>query len=274
MARPGALLSALRPRQWLHFAVLPAACFELATPLASALALARGIAITICVLGYGYLLNAISDRGLDLDRRKNPLAGQEAIGAAPLALVAILAALALGLGATSSKLVIVATSVALVSGALYSVGPRLKARPVICTLMNASCFAPLLLVGAPGASVGPDRWLLVAIFIAMLLQNQLLHEAADAPEDRGGGLVTTFVAFGPVPTAWLALVAGAAALGLVAWLVPTLFLAVVALPFASYFPWRLAKDGAVPARMARVRRLHRLASAITGALLFGVVLAR
>ena len=67
----------MRPKQWAHFALLPLACFEPTLP--GALALARGVAIAACVLAYGYLLNAISDRKIDRSLDKNPLAVEMAI---------------------------------------------------------------------------------------------------------------------------------------------------------------------------------------------------
>jgi 4-hydroxybenzoate polyprenyltransferase len=277
MGAAGSVLAALRPRQWAHFALLPLAGLDPSLAASATVpALARGIAIAACVLAYGYLLNALSDRELDRDRRKNPLVGARG----PLALhrgaVVALAAGALALAATGPAAVGVATAVALASGAVYSVGPRLKGWPGICTLLNVGCFAPLLFVGIAEGPVGAPRWALAAAFAGLLLQNQLLHEAADAAEDRAGGLRTTFLVAGPRLTGVFAFGAGLGVLIASWWLLGVCdgpgLAALHAVPYVTAVPWRVVRSGAAPARMRRLRRRHRLGSAASGALLFALML--
>ena len=53
---------------------LPLATFDAGVPLdAALLAAARGIANAFAILAFGFLLNAVSDRHVDRDPRKNPL---------------------------------------------------------------------------------------------------------------------------------------------------------------------------------------------------------
>src|SRR5438093_6170667 len=68
------LLRLYRAPQWLHMLPLPLATFDAAVPLPTALlAAARGIANAFAILAFGFLLNAVSDRHVDRDARKNPL---------------------------------------------------------------------------------------------------------------------------------------------------------------------------------------------------------
>jgi 4-hydroxybenzoate polyprenyltransferase len=267
------LVAALRLRQWAHFLVLPLAAFDPALSMTvSAPALARGVVIAACILGFGYLLNALSDRRVDRERAKNPLVGFTGSTQRHYVVLALLALVALALAMLAPFPALVATLVALASGTLYSVGPRLKAWPIVGTLLNAGCFAPLLFVGLGTASIAPPQWALTAAFVGLLLSNQLVHEAADAEEDRAARLRTTFLTLGPRGTALFAFIAGAVALAASFALFEPL--ALLALPFALWVPWQLAKHGEDGARMRRLRAIHRVASAASGALLFAAMLVR
>src|SRR5215470_15987121 len=63
----------IRLRHWAHFLLLPLATFDPYGGRADALvAGVRGVASAFAILAFGYLLNSISDRRMDLDARKNP----------------------------------------------------------------------------------------------------------------------------------------------------------------------------------------------------------
>ncbi|MCX4243657.1 UbiA family prenyltransferase [Paraliomyxa miuraensis] len=271
------IMDALRPMQWLHFTVLPCACFDRALPLLQSLpALGRGFVLGATVLGWGYLLNAISDRDLDHSVSKNPFVRDHGPSRLHYALAVLMPCFASMLAASASSLVLVATLTSVVSGTMYSVGPRLKGHPIICTVLNVGCFAPLMLMGLAGEAVSPAQWALVATFSALLLQNQLLHEAADAKEDRDGGLQTTFGLLGPRGVVLATAVAGAGVLA-ASWFlaqraaVPT-WLVAHAIPYVVVVPWLLWRCRADDARVAELRAYHRLASAVSGALLFVAVI--
>src|SRR5262245_45550703 len=84
-------LLVLRPRQWIHFVVLPLAGGIHGLTLTLALArFVLALSVAALLLGYAYGLNAISDRATDVDARKNPLVGFEICP--PLALVTVLTA--------------------------------------------------------------------------------------------------------------------------------------------------------------------------------------
>lgn len=185
-------LRALRARQWRHFAVLPLAGLDLPR-LGSAAgwwraALALGVASLI--LGYAYGLNAVTDRATDHSGRKNPLRGQ---GRLPWSVWAVL-------GATLGAALLGAralegegfgwASLALVASTLYSAGPRLKRWPLVGTLCNAAIFAPLLFLLRDDRSA-PLLPLHAVTFLGLILQNQLLHELADAAEDASARTLTT-----------------------------------------------------------------------------------
>lgn len=269
-------MEALRPSQWLHFTVLPLACFDRSLPLAESLpALARGVVVAATVLGWGYLLNAISDRNLDHSATKNPFVRAHRPSLLHYALAVTMPCLALALAASASSLVLWAALISIVSGTMYSVGPRLKGYPIICTVLNVGCFAPLMLLGLDGNDVSPAQWALVATFSALLLQNQLLHEAADAKEDRDGGLLTTFALLGP---RGVALATAAMGVGVMAtsWILAeqataSPWLTAHAIPYVLVFPWLLWRYRSDDARVAELRSHHRLASAVSGVLLFVTV---
>lgn len=274
--RATSLIDALRPLQWLHFTVLPCACFDRSLPLLESLpALGRGFLLGATVLGWGYLLNAISDRHLDRSESKNPFVRDHGPFRLHYVLAVLMPCFAVTLAASASSLVLAATLTCVVSGTMYSVGPRLKGYPVVCTLLNLGCFAPLMLMGLAGEDVSPAQWALVATFSALLLQNQLLHEAADAKEDRDGGLQTTFGLLGPRGVVLATAVTGAGVLA-ASWFlaeqtaVPT-WLAAHAIPYVLVFPWLLWRCRSDEARVATLRSRHRLASAVSGALLFVAV---
>jgi 4-hydroxybenzoate polyprenyltransferase len=153
-----------------------------------------------------------------------------------------------------------------VSGVLYSVGPRLKRFALVGSLANLTNFVPLLWVGeAEGVTRRAVTWLAVA-FACLLLQNQLIHEAADREEDVAGGVHTTVVALGPALAAWIAaglgllLVLDARACGVTIW--------PLALVFGVMFPIALGRGGSDARRMARLRVVHRAASFAAGVTLY------
>src|SRR5262249_19989840 len=152
---------------------------------------------------------------------------------------------------------------------VYSVGPRLKRIPVLGTLANTTNFAPLLWVGiaAPRAPLGMAP--LTLAFTCLLLQNQLLHEAADRDEDRRGQIRTSVLVFGPRACAVApALLGGGAAL-IAAWPAALSWLPWVIVPvFGAAFPLVLARHGDAASAMAGARRAHRLCSLVTGTLIF------
>ncbi len=265
----------LRVRDWAHFVVLPLAAAPLRSPdAAAAIGLARGMGIAALLLAYGYLLNGLADRGLDRDPAKNPFSQASTKAIDALAALAFALALgALGLAAAGGPVPVAAASTSIAAGWLYSAGPRLKRLPIVGTLLNVACFAPLLFVGA-GRTLPPATALLTLAFTGLLLENQLLHEAADARDDAAAQVRTTFLALGARGAAALAAFAGtlpAAAIGL-AWpgAIGACVAGATALVFVVVVPRALARHGADPRRMARARLLHRAAGVALGALLFAV----
>ncbi len=262
-------LRASRFQHWFHFLLLPLAGYDGSGSVAvQAMALGRGVAIAFAVLAFGFLINQVADRHMDASADKNPLArygGQRLYGGPLGALVAV----ALALSWLGPRPVTIATALALVSGAVYSVGPRIKRLPVLGTLANATNFAPLLWVGLPNTTLPAGMVELTLCFTLLLLQNQLVHEAADRDDDRRGDVRTTVRTFGTVGGAL-----GCAALGslLVAAVYVTAPLAVLAIPFALVFavavPLAVAYRGTDTTLMARVRITHRVASAAAGLAIF------
>jgi 4-hydroxybenzoate polyprenyltransferase len=120
-------------------------------------------------------------------------------------------------------------------------------------------------------------WTLAAALVPLLLQNQMLHEAADAGEDRAGGVRSTYLALGPRGASVLAALLGIAVAVVVAVMVatqrsalgPIVGPAVIgahAVAYAIVFPALLGR-----ARSASTARAAQRWSALaSGALLFAL----
>lgn len=259
-------LRAIRLRHWLHFLLLPLAGLDLAQGLQVNLAAQlRGWVIGFAVLSFGYLLNGLADRHMDGNARKNPLTRAQP-SRSVLWVTVLMAALAIGAALTGPAPVLVATALALTSGVVYSVGPRLKRLPVLGTALNVVHFAPLLWVGLPTGGDPEGMGVLTVCFSALLLQNQLLHEASDSEDDRRGRLLTTFLLVGQRWSAALlaalglmlvGAVASAPALRPLAWLLAGVHL--IAFPLIFF-------RGKV--RPSTLRRVHRWMALAAGALVY------
>jgi 4-hydroxybenzoate polyprenyltransferase len=258
----------IRLRHWAHFLALPLAGVDPKYPLAQTVTSSLlGVAIAFGVLAFGYLLNSLADRRLDQDPDKGSLPAG-ALTPQWLAVVG-LGVLTTALAAQGPGIVLGAALLCMGSGVVYSVGPRLKSLPLIGSLLNITNFAPLLLVGLPSSDVSaPLLGPLLAAFAPLLLQNQLIHEAADADEDRAGGVVTTFGRFGPQRSAWLAALCGLCVSVAVVWSSPTVpglgLAGLLAAVFGGWYPRQLALCGHKPNEMAILRIKHRVAAVIGG----------
>jgi len=252
----------LRVREWAHFLLLPLAALEPSRGLAGLLALARGLVIASSVLGFGYLLNALADRKTDRPG-KNPVAEGD-VAEARIA-VLLLGGVAAAASAAGPPVVRIATALCLASGAAYSAGPRLKQWPFLGTLANATNFAPLLWVGSAGEATLPWMLPLTALFTCLLLQSQLLHEAADRGEDRAARVRTTVLFVGDGAAALLGALLGVLLAGLTWRAAGALAAAPLALLYAGVFPGALARLGKDAPAMTRVRRAHRWSALAAGA---------
>lgn len=260
-----------RAPEWLHILPLPLATFDAGVPLDTALlAAARGVANAFGILAFGFLLNAVSDRYVDRDARKNPLL-VPGHGRYKTSLV-VLPAISVALAAFSPWPVQLATAWCLTLGCVYSIGPRLKAIPVVGTVTDAAGFAPILFLGMAGSALPVGFVTIAVIFAALLLQNQLIHESGDRDDDEASGLRTTWLTFGPRWTALLAASAGIVATvatastdaGLRSGAVP----ATVGAAFILVFPLLLAWNGLTPGRARRLRVVHRWCALLVGATLY------
>ena len=260
-----------RAPEWVHILPLPLATFDASVPLGTAmLAAARGIANAFAILAFGFLLNAVSDRHVDRDARKNPLL-VPGHGRYKTSLV-VLPAISVALAAFSPWPVQLATAWCLTLGCVYSIGPRLKAIPVVGTLTDAAGFAPILFLGMVGPSLPVGFGTIAIIFAALLLQNQLIHESGDRDDDAASGLRTTWLTLGPRWTALLAAAAGTVATvgtassdaGVRSASVP----AIVCAAFVLAFPLLLAWNALTPARARRLRVVHRWCALLVGATLY------
>lgn len=179
-----------RVRDWWYFLLLPLTTAPLRVPpswqTGAAFALAAGC------LAFAYGWNQVVDANVTTAQLGARCASTGFIKGFLMFVVAATALLGLATGATQA----VVTAISLASGAVYSGGPRIKRFPILCTAANAWIFAPLCLLGMSDWHAPERGWLLTALFTCLLLQNQLLHEAAHALADRHDAIVTTFLRFG------------------------------------------------------------------------------
>lgn len=258
-----------RVRDWLHFLPLPLATVDPHPAGAALWAAGRGIATAAAILAFGYLLNSIADRWMDRDARKNPLI-LDGTGEPRLDLAALLVA-AVVLAALGPRPAWIAAALSLFFFTVYSAAPRIKSVPILGSLANVGMFAPLLFLGLADPAVPPGLAALVVACGALVLETQLVHEAADSREDRAGGVRTTWLTVGPRHTAAIAAACGLATAAAAASLGTTAtraLAAVAAALFGAAFPLQLARDGADDARAARLRLAHRWCGLAFGAALF------
>lgn len=256
-------LASLRPRQWSHFAALPLAgvtCLPCEWPRAL-----LGVAIASACLACAYGINAAAERHTDRSVHKNPLVAAPGVG--PLAVVCSLtaAALALLLALPLGPQALLACAASLICGVHYSVGLAAKRYPVLGLLLNAGIFAPLMaLLIVPGRAP-PSLAHELALFILLLLQNQLIHELADRQEDRAAGARTTAQWLRGRGTVRVAVIAGSVIPPMSLALAPTAAQALLAAVLAA-----ITTTLALTARRdpARARARHRQVACAGGALLW------
>lgn len=269
------LIRATRIRHWWYFLPLPLLSWRPAADVVALAQLGRGVLVAGCILAFGYLVNGLSDRSLDgsAEKRLAPADTSRELHLWALGL----ACAAVGLAATGPLVVSSAALVALASGLLYSVGPRLKAVPVVGTLMNATHFAPLLLLGgAMDGALERPRWWVVATFCALILQSQLIHEAADARDDARGDVRTTYLAIGAGATSLLVSALGClvlyGALGVATSLDRSAMWAAPFVVFAFGFTLPVARCAPSDPMLATTRAVQRWVGALAGLCLFALVL--
>lgn len=260
--------SVLRARQWSHFLLAPAIPLvaELSSdPLAAARAYLPAAGVAALCLGYAYGLNAIADRHDDASASKNPLVRVAHVPPAIAASVVACAVAAVALAALLPAVRVQPAMLSVLWGSIYSVGPRLKRLPLLSTLTNCGIFTPLAFLTGDGAHA-PHFGLLVATFVTLQTQAQLIHEVADRDEDLNAAVRSTAVTWGGATT-----LGAARALGVV-----------VAVGFLMSGPWTVTRGlaivtvaaaalvlrGAMPADAARLRIRHRRLALFLAALLF------
>lgn len=258
------VISLFRVRDWYYF--LPYAMLSVPIkPSLDWLAALRALLLAAGCLAFAYGLNQWRDIGLER------CVEIYAISQRRLKFLVILAGMiTLLLSFSADQLVFLATIASLLASFLYSDGPRLKRLPVVGTLTNAAIFAPIGLLGSNGMPLPTYVIALVIAFACLLLQNQLIHEAAHAEEDRRENIRTTYLCFGPAFVRIAITVLGLLAVIVLIW------------GSSSSAPWSGLTAAAVVALMtiatiagsalerspSRLRKLQRWASFISGGLVW------
>lgn len=261
-------LEVLRFRQWRHLIVLPLVGLDLETWVRAQIGAWEVFAALLCAgacLGFAYGLNGIAERRTDACPAKNPLVGHPRAVPIAIARVVLAALVGLALASSISTVSVVAVSVSLVAGALYSVGARAKAKPIVGLLFNAFIFVPLCFLLYDSARVPETFACELAIFVALLTQNQLLHELADLDEDRRAGAQTTAQLLGEGFTRRVSACLGLVLLG-VPWLFDApIFAFVIAAVLGGSTATICLSSGTSP---GHARILHRRIALLGGAALF------
>jgi 4-hydroxybenzoate polyprenyltransferase len=258
-------IASLRASQWLHFCGLPLAGLGAENmrmgPDGWLRALVGGLIAAGC-LGCAYGVNAAADRHTDRCSRKNPLVADPGRVAPAIACALLVALVALTLALAVGRVAPLACGLSLVCGLAYSLGG--KRVPVLGLVLNAGIFAPLMAVLLVPGAVPPTWAHELAVFTALLIQNQLIHELADDEEDRAAGAGTTAQLLGGAGAVYLAVAVGLAVPLISPWLAPPRHALLAALLAA------LATGIAAAARRdpARARVLHRVTACVGGALLW------
>jgi 4-hydroxybenzoate polyprenyltransferase len=228
-----------------------------------ALRLALAAAASALALGYAYGVNAVADRATDEASSKNPLAGSAGVPAEVLAAVAASAVSAIAVSLFLGAFALGLTLASLSAATFYSIGPRLKALPILGLLFNTAIFAPLLGLAVPDQGAPPAFGVLCSTFTALILQNQLLHESADEEEDARGGVLTTARLLGPRATRTAVLFIAAPGIAIAIALAPAASVA-----WAAGIAIALCSLAALSASPARGRVVHRWLSAACGFMVF------
>ena len=259
-------LAALRARQWLHFCALPLAGVAGGGLLAGpheCMRIALGLMVAGGCLGCAYGINAVAERRSDRSAAKNPLVAAPELAALATACALLVAALAVLSARALGPWSTLACGLSLLCGVSYSVAG--KRVPGLGLLLNTGIFAPLmtvlLLPGQIPASCAHE----LAVFTALLIQNQLIHELADESEDRAAGARTTAQWLGGRDTLRAAVAAGA--------VIPPLSLVLAASWAQALLASALALAttalaSAATQNPARARAAHRAAACAGGALLW------
>jgi 4-hydroxybenzoate polyprenyltransferase len=262
---------ALRGSGWWYFSLLPLISL-VDDPRGDddvVLRLVGSVVVAGLCLAYAYGFNGITDRGMDRDEAKNSLAGLVEVPQEAVLLVAACALSALGIAAALTPVALVGTGMSLVAATLYSAQPRLKAVPIVGTLVNGLIFAPLPFL----ASVGPPSagmLFLAYCFYVLVTQNQILHEISDSQEDATAGVRTTGMVVGPTGVRVIAVILGPLAALLLWRLQATASVALVAAALGLCGGSTMVALGDAQ-RARRLRAAHRWYSLAVGAVLFALV---
>lgn len=225
-----------------------------------------GAGVNVAIVG----VNQITDVEIDrINKPHLPLAAGELSRESAWRIVAVAAAVPLGLALTQGVLELTAVAAALAVGAAYSLPPvRLKRFPVVASLcisgvraiaVNLGMYGHFALAFGGALVIAPAVWALTLFVLPFSFAIAVLKDVPDMEGDRRFRIATFTVRLGPRRAARLGLGALVAAYGGMIALGPLLVERADALVFAgghaaalaALIAWARRADPADPARFAR-----------------------
>lgn len=182
-----------RVKDWVHFLFLP--LLTIVPGFIDWLDLILAIVCSGLCLGYAYGYNQYKDEGLD---KQDESVALEMYGMKKNGLVLILLLmliLTLMLSFVISRVSFLAAIISLFGSTVYSGGPTLKNVPIVGTLANLLIFIPLAFLGG-GEAINFNFFIFVIALVGLLMQSQMIHEAADYKDDIKNRIATTAVKYG------------------------------------------------------------------------------
>jgi len=259
---------------WWYFLVLPLLYCPISLEHEHVLTALRGIIFAASCLGIAYYVNNQSDRIIDDNADKNALILTNNPSRRWVIACGLISVITTAAAFLSHTVIGSAVMISVLIGWIYSYIGRLKKYPFIGTLFNLFIFIPLLFFCYSG-NYQPNRiYEIIAVFTAMMVQNQLIHEVMDQSEDRRGGIRTTYMVIGFPMTLALITTTGIVQLAVIVSIVQGYCQALIVIPFllltllvpvSMHIFYKTGKD------IKTIRMIQRILGFIGGSLIFFLI---
>jgi len=234
----------------------------------------RGILFAALCLGIAYYVNNQSDRIIDGNADKNTLILRNDRGMRWVIVCGLISVITTVAAFFSHTIIGLAVMISLLFGWIYSYIGRVKKYPFIGTLFNLFIFIPLLFFCYSGNYRPNLVYEIIAVFTAMMVQNQLIHEVMDQEEDRRGGIRTTYMVIGFPMTLTLITVTGVVQLAVIALIIKGHYQILIVIPFlllTLLVPVSMHVYYKTGRNIKTIRMIQRILGFIGGSLVFFLI---